>query len=229
MIFSAEFRLVMEFSGTYPHSGPAEGKVVEDVMNRESLDRQDTYFPAKSYLLNQSDRFVWFSPEWNLEFHDAFQDPYEVNDYLGRSFFDLLAGSTIHVIYRSLFHLIRRPESKPLSLTMRCDRVPLKILMSQELSGKEDGTIRVELSYISREPMTENEPVFPFEQDKPLKMCSWCQSIFDHNHAVWMPLEQALGYFPLLHQTELPAITHGCCPGCFQILRGKLYEYSCGR
>jgi hypothetical protein len=229
MIFSPELKISVEFAGTYPHSVPAGSQAVEDTMHRENLDCQAALFPAKSYVLNEFDCFVWFSPEWNREFQQTFSEPYEVSQYLGRSFFDLLAGTGIRLIYRSLFKLIRQLDSRPMSLTMRCDRYPLRIILSQELSSQDKDQIRVEIAYIKCERVTDETSLFHFDKEKPLKMCSWCQSIQDSEHSTWLPLEKALGLFPLLHETELPVITHGCCPACFQTLRGKVYEYSCGR
>jgi hypothetical protein len=229
MIFSTELKIFVEFAGTYPHSGPAGSQAVEDTMQRENLDCQAAVFPAKSYVLNQADCFVWFSPEWNLEFQQTFSEPYEVSDYLGRSFFDLLSGTGIRLIYRSLFKLIRQSKNQALSLTMRCDRYPLKILLRQELSGQDKDLIRVEIAYVQCERLTDASAFFHSYKETPLKMCSWCQSILDSEQSTWLPLEKALVLFPLLHETELPAITHGCCPACFQTLRGKVHEYSCGR
>lgn len=146
-----------------------------------------------------------------------------------RSFFDLLADPGIRHIYRSIFELIRQPGSQPLNLTMRCDKFPFKILMSQELKQGEEGQVRVEIAYVQLERMNDEDQAFSFDQAELLRMCSWCQSIFDGNLGIWLPLEKALGFFPLLHGSELPAITHGCCPACLKNLRGKIHEYSCSR
>jgi hypothetical protein len=228
MIFFAGFKIPVAFAGTYEHS-LAAGEVVEDMMSEESPGQRSAYFPAKSYLLNSANCFIWFSPEWNVEFQDTLQESYDVNVYLGRCFLDLLSGPSIRMIYQSLFQLIRDSEPRPLSLTMRCDKPPLKIRMSQELRGRENGFIKVEISYISVEAMPDDGQFFRIEWNEPLKMCSWCQSIYSSEEAVWLPLERALGHIPILHEPELPAITHGCCPACYQTLRGKINEYSCGR
>lgn len=195
-------------------------------MSGESFHHSATYFPAKYYLLNEANCFAWFSPEWNLEFQDAFPEPYDANAYLGLSFFDVLADPSIRHIYRSIFERIRQPGSQALSLTMRCDNFPFKILMSQELKAAEDGQIRVEVAYVHLEKMKDDVHSLGYNQLELLKMCSWCQSIFDCNQSLWLPLEKALGYFPLLHGPALPAITHACCPACLKNLRGKLHEYS---
>ncbi|HET9241582.1 MAG TPA: hypothetical protein VFO10_30225 [Oligoflexus sp.] len=198
-------------------------------MNRERREPETAYFPPKSYRLNADDHFVWFSPEWNLEFRDTLGESYDAEDYLGRSFYELLDGVEIQLIYRSVFRSVRRTHGQRLSLTLRCDRFPLKIFMRQDLSGYDDGSIGVQLSYTKLEIVSMPQPALSLDQNQPLKMCSWCQSIFDSVKVTWLPLEKALGYFPLLHDHELPVITHGCCPVCYQTLRGKLHEYSGGR
>lgn len=198
-------------------------------MNGERLEQEALYFPPKSYHLNAADRFVSFSPEWNLEFRDTLGESYDAEDYVGRSFYELLSGAGIQMLYRSLFHSIRRAHGQTLSLGLRCDRFPLKIFMRQDLSGHDDGSIAVKLSYTTLEILSMPQPAISLDQSQPLKMCSWCQSIFDSVKVTWLPLETALGYFPLLHDSELPVITHGCCPVCYQTLRGKLNEYSGGR
>ncbi|MDQ3231585.1 MAG: hypothetical protein M3Q07_07175, partial [Pseudobdellovibrionaceae bacterium] len=167
-------------------------------MNVESYGLECRHKPVKTYLLNQSDRFIWFSPEWNLEFRGKSSETYEVNDFIGKSFFDLLAGP-IMGIYRSLFQLVRKPESQTLDLTMRCDRFPFKILMRQELTKGEDGQIRVQLAYVSCEALDEGASRTAYDWDGPLRMCSWCQSIYDERQGLWVPLEKSLGYLPLLH------------------------------
>jgi len=197
-------------------------------MDRHDLQTPTDYFPVKSYLIDQSDQFVWFSPEWNLEFQALFPEPYEVSDYLGQNFFDLLAGPDIKLLYRSIFNMIRQSASERLSLTMRCDRVPIKILMSQEIHRQADGQIKIQFAYLSREPMDMVASKRRWPEETPLKMCSWCQAIFDSEHNLWLSLEKALGCFPLLHDSELPAFTHGCCSVCFQLIRGNVYEYSRG-
>ncbi len=195
-------------------------------MSGESLHSQSGYFPAKSYLLNQSDRFIWFSPEWNLEFQNTFAHGYDVSTYLGRSFHDVLGDASTRHIYEALFKRLRKPGSRPLSLTMRCDQFPFKILLSQEMKTMDEGNIRVEIAYVQLEELKDNAPRLLLDQTEALRMCSWCQSIFDRIKSVWHPLEQALGYFPLLHDPQLPAISHGCCPVCLKNLRGQAHEYS---
>jgi hypothetical protein len=202
---------------------------MEDIMNGEILETETAYFPPKSYRLDAMDRFVRFSPEWNFEFQDSLCESYDADDYLGRSFNELLFGPEIKLLYRSIFQSVRRAPGQTLSLSLRCDRYPLKILMRQDLSGHEDGSISVQLSYTMLEILSMPQPAYSLDQTEPLKMCSWCQSVFDSARVTWLPLEQALGYIPLLHDLELPAITHGCCPACFQSLRGKLHEYSGSR
>ncbi len=195
-------------------------------MSGESLHSQSGYFPAKSYLLNQSDRFIWFSPEWNLEFQNTFAHGYDVSTYLGRSCHDVLGDASTRHIYEALFKRLRKPGSRPLSLTMRCDQFPFKVLLSQEMRTMDEGNIRVEIAYVQLEELKDNAPRLLLDQTEALRMCSWCQSIFDRIKSVWHPLEQALGYFPLLHDPQLPAISHGCCPVCLKNLRGQAHEYS---
>jgi hypothetical protein len=199
---------------------------VEDTMIAERYERPPTSFPPKSYLLNQKDRFAWFSPEWNAELQELWDEPGNVDEYLGQHFFDLLSGASIRSLYRSLFKIVRQSPREPMSLTVRCDHYPFKIILSQELNHEGEDWIKVELAYVSCEVLENTESMMPFPKDHPLKMCSWCQSVFDDEHDAWLPFEKALGHFPLLHDTEIPSISHGCCPVCYQMLRGRIHEHS---
>lgn len=71
-------------------------------------------------------------------------------------------------------------------------------------------------------------PVKSFPQGTPMKICSWCQAIFDEKHNTWLPYEQAPSRLLRLHGKPPPTFSHGCCPTCFNLIRGKTNEYSCG-
>ncbi len=182
--------------------------------------------PPKSYRLDSNNCFTWFSPEWDQEFQPIYSEAYSTQHYVGQNFFDLLSDSDIKLLYESLFVAARRRKNSNFSISLRCDTPSAKSILLLDLVKQDDYGLKVSLAYTHLETYQKNETLLFRIEEHILKMCSWCQAIFDSKKDCWLPIEQALGDMSLLHKQTKAGFTHSCCPSCISIIRGKIHAYT---
>jgi len=184
--------------------------------------------PTKSYLLDSKNCFTWFSPEWDQEFQSISPKEFSTRDYLGQNFFDLLANPDIKLLYESLFLAARRRKNSIFSISLRCDTPSSKAILDLNLVKQDHNGLKASFAYTQLETYTKMGPLLVRKEEELLKMCSWCQDIFDFTKDRWLPIEQALVDLSLLHKQTTAGFTHSCCPRCISIIRGKTHAYTGG-
>jgi hypothetical protein len=71
-----------------------------------------------------------------------------------------------------------------------------------------------------REPVALLDPV-AVRSDELVKICSWCKRV-QLDHSEWVEVEEAVARLGLFHANQLPGLTHGMCPSCYEDYVNKL-------
>jgi hypothetical protein len=156
--------------------------------------------------------------EWFYDFAAA--NGWEgATDCLGRTLWDFVAGESMVKLQRILLRRIRS-EVREVELPFRCDGPDVRREMNLRISANASGrlvlftaTMRDELPRAERQPLLDAAAPRGAET---IEMCGWCDRFYVGNE--WVEIEVAAKRLQLFARTELPAITHGICPECTELL-----------
>ena len=138
---------------------------------------------------------------------------------LGRSLWDFVAGHELTKLQRMLLRRIRS-EARQVELPFRCDGPDARREMDIRISANASGRL-VLFSAKLREEETREEPARLLDVNAPraadtVEMCGWCDRFLVDDE--WVEVEVAAKRLDLFARDDLPAITHGICPDCSELL-----------
>jgi hypothetical protein len=138
---------------------------------------------------------------------------------LGRTLWDFVAGHEMKKLQRMLLRRVR-DEVRTVELPFRCDgpgvRREMEIRIAADSSGRVvlfSARLRSEEARERSQPML--DPDAPRGEDR-LEMCGWCDRFLVDGE--WMEIEEAAARLELFRRADLPAISHGICPNCSEML-----------
>ena len=113
-----------------------------------------------------------------------------------------------------------RSEVRAVELPFRCDGPDVRREMTLRISANESGRL-VLFSARMRDELPRAEPQRLLDSEAPrgeetVEMCGWCDRFFVDDE--WVEIEVAAKRLRLFARDELPAITHGICPACSELL-----------
>lgn len=140
-------------------------------------------------------------------------------DSLGRSLWDFVAGDELRKLQRMLLRRVRG-ELGSVDLPFRCDGPEVRREMDLHIAAKSPGRfvtfsarMRAERRREEFQPLL--APATPRGEDA-LTMCGWCDRFLVDGE--WVEVERAAARLELFRRSQLPAISHGVCPDCTEIL-----------
>jgi hypothetical protein len=138
---------------------------------------------------------------------------------LGRSLWDYVAGSEMKKIQRMLVRRIRN-EIGSVELPFRCDGPGVRREMNIRIVARPGGravlfSARLRSEEARETPQPLLDPNFPRGTDT-LTMCGWCDRF--EVDGEWVEVEEAALRLELFNRPELPALSHGICPDCNEML-----------
>jgi hypothetical protein len=138
---------------------------------------------------------------------------------LGRSLWDYVAGEEMKKLQRMLVRRIR-DEVGSVELPFRCDGPTVRREMKIRIVARPGGRavlfsagLRSEEARAISQPLL--DPDFPRGTDT-LTMCGWCDRFEVDDE--WVEVEEAARRLKLFNRPELPALSHGICPDCNEML-----------
>jgi hypothetical protein len=138
---------------------------------------------------------------------------------LGRTLWDFVAGEELQKLQRMLLRRIRG-EVRSVELPFRCDGPTVRREMDVRIAARSSGRL---VLFSARPRSEERRPRFQplLAADAPrseetLTMCGWCDRFLVGEE--WVEVEEAAARLGLFQRTELPAIAHGVCPDCGEML-----------
>jgi hypothetical protein len=113
-----------------------------------------------------------------------------------------------------------RGELGSVELPFRCDGPAVRREMDIEIAAQSAGRFVLFSARLrSEERRDEFQPLLAPETprgDGLLTMCGWCDRFLLDGE--WVEVEEAAARLGLFKRSELPAISHGVCPDCTEML-----------
>jgi hypothetical protein len=143
----------------------------------------------------------------------------EAGTSLGRSLWDYVAGEDLKKVQRLLLRRIR-DEVGDVELPFRCDGPDVRREMEVRILARPGGRAVLFSARLRSEeerdvPQPLLDPAAPRGTDT-LTMCGWCDRF--EVDGEWVEVEEAARRLALFERPELPALTHGICPDCNELL-----------
>lgn len=143
----------------------------------------------------------------------------EAGSSLGRSLWDYVAGHEMVKLQRLLVRRIR-DEAGDVELPFRCDGPEVRREMSIRIVARPGGRVVLFSARLRSEEAREfPQPLLDPEApraDDALEMCGWCDRF--EVDGEWIEVEEAARRLELFNRPELPALSHGICPDCNEML-----------
>jgi len=143
----------------------------------------------------------------------------EAGTSLGRSLWDYVAGDDMRKLQRLLLRRIR-DELGDVELPFRCDGPEVRREMNIRIVARPGGRVVLFSARLRSEeardfPQPLLDPEAP-RGEETLPMCGWCDRF--EVDGEWVEVEEAARRLELFNEPELPALSHGICPDCNEML-----------
>ena len=113
-----------------------------------------------------------------------------------------------------------RSEVREVELPFRCDGPDVRREMTIRISANDSGRFVLFKALMRDElPRAEAQPMLDAatpRTDETVAMCGWCDRFLVAGE--WVEIEVAAERLSLFARDELPAISHGICPACSEML-----------
>lgn len=172
---------------------------------------------ALSYAIDEQDHLIKVD-EGYYRFAEENGWP-EAATSLGRSLWDYVAGHEMKKLQRLLIRRIR-DEVGDVELPFRCDGPGVRREMNIRIVARPGGRVvlfsaRLRSEEAREAPQPLLDPDAPRGEDM-LNMCGWCDRF--EVDGEWVEVEEAARRLELFDRPELPALSHGICPDCSELL-----------
>lgn len=143
----------------------------------------------------------------------------EAGSSLGRSLWDYVTGHELVKLQRLLVRRIR-DEVGDIELPFRCDGPDVRREMNIRIVARPGGRVVLFSARLrSEEERDAPQPLLDSEaprSDETVEMCGWCDRF--EVDGEWVEVEEAVKRLQLFNRPELPALSHGICPDCNEML-----------
>jgi len=178
------------------------------------------------YRIDGADIIVSVSDNWHVFADDnAWAGDVRSESVVGHRLWDFIQDLETRHLYQEVFHRVRAGKScQP--IPFRCDSPSERRFLEITFKAISDGQINITSRIIRTE---RRSPLRLLEIDTPrssdlLTICSMCKKIKVLPEQ-WEEIEDALIHLRLFEADEMPMLTHGICPGCFQVAMAELDEF----
>lgn len=175
-----------------------------------------------AYRIDDNDRIVFvdagFAAFAHLNGAEELVPPQLTGDSLWRWISD---PATVQM-YTALLARVRAGIG-PVRFSFRCDTPVSRRLLEMNIRAGAAGEVVFETRLLrsrSRAPLRLLDAAVT-RSDALLTICGWCLRIPDASGA-WMELEDAVAALHLFESAELPQLSHGMCPACYESMRAAL-------
>lgn len=172
---------------------------------------------ALSYAIDEQDRLVRVDEGY---YRFAEENGWvEARTSLGRSLWDYVAGEDLRKVQRLLLRRVR-DEVGSVELPFRCDGPEVRRKMDIRIAAGRGGravlfSAQLRVEEEREEPMPLLDAAAP-RGEELLAMCGWCDRF--EVEGEWVEVEEAARRLDLFDRPELPALSHGICPACNELL-----------
>jgi hypothetical protein len=172
---------------------------------------------ALSYAIDEQDHLV--KVDWGYYSFAEENGWEEAATSLGRSLWDYVAGEEMKKLQRMLVRRVRDGVGD-VELPFRCDGPGVRRKMDIRIVARPGGrAVLFSARLRSEEEREEPQPLLDPEAprgEEVLTMCGWCDRF--EVDGKWVEVEEAARRLELFDRPELPALSHGICPDCRELL-----------
>ncbi len=112
-----------------------------------------------------------------------------------------------------------RGEARSVDLPFRCDGPDVRREMDIHIAARSSGRFVLFSARLRSEQPRDFQPLLAGEAprgEEALTMCGWCDRFLVGEE--WVEVEEAVARLGLFKLAEMPAISHGVCPDCTEML-----------
>lgn len=171
---------------------------------------------SSEYHIDGQDRLIYVDDTWR-EFANNNAAPELVSDtILFKPLWNFIADRKVHHLYQMLLEKVRQ-SGKPVQIFYRCDAPHMRRFMEMRMTLDEESGVQFRNWLVREEPC---EPVELLDttakrSQELLIICSWCKRVKVETQT-WVQVEEAVQQLALFEAAELPQLSHGICPECFE-------------
>jgi len=141
---------------------------------------------------------------------------------LYRDISSFIACGKCQELYDMLIESVRA-NRKEINFSFRCDSPEKRRYMKMEMIPLDQGKIEF-TSYLEREEERRSVPlleIFTERSEEIITICSWCKLVRTED-AAWLDAEEAVERMSLFNRSQLPKLSHGICPVCYERIIKKI-------
>lgn len=172
---------------------------------------------ALSYAIDEHDHLIRVD-EGYYRFAEENGWP-DAGSSLGRTLWDYVAGRELVKLQRLLVRRVRDGVGD-VELPFRCDAPHVRREMDIRIVARPGGRVVLFSARLrSEEEREAPQPLLDTEVPRgndAIEMCGWCDRF--EVDGEWVEVEEAARRLQLFNRAELPALSHGICPVCNEML-----------
>jgi hypothetical protein len=172
---------------------------------------------ALSYAIDEHDHLIRVD-EGYYRFAEENGWP-DAGSSLGRTLWDYVSGRELVKLQRLLVRRVRDGVGN-VELPFRCDAPRVRREMDIRIVARPGGRVVLFSARLRSEEEREvPQPLLDVEVPRGkdlVEMCGWCDRF--EVDGEWVEVEEAARRLQLFNRAELPALSHGVCPVCNEML-----------
>ena len=172
---------------------------------------------ALSYAIDEHDHLIRVD-EGYYRFAEENGWP-DAGSSLGRTLWDYVSGRELVKLQRLLVRRVRDGVGD-VELPFRCDAPHVRREMDIRIVARPGGRVVLFSARLRSEEERETpQPLLDVEVPRGndvIEMCGWCDRF--EVDGEWVEVEEAARRLQLFNRAELPALSHGICPVCNEML-----------
>ena len=173
-----------------------------------------------TYRINAQDVIVFVNDEWDRFAAANAGNSASSQLVLNRSLWDFISDHTTRELYRQI--LKRSRQGTPIGFNFRCDSPECRRMLSMKITAGDGGEVEFRTQTLSQEHRAAQALLDQnaSRSEAFLLTCSWCSKVLIGSH--WVEVEELVNKWPIFRTGNPPAITHGICEPCFEMVIGTL-------
>ncbi len=171
------------------------------------------------YRIDIRDIIVSVSLNWESFARDnAWGSELSPKNVVGHLLWDFIQDIETRHLYKEVFRRVR--AGKPIGpIPFRCDSSRERRFLNLFLLPLPEGQIEITSTIVRTE---RRDPIRLLDKDMPrssdlIRICSMCKKI-SASHNKWVEIEEGLDQLRPFEACEMPRLTHGLCPDCYQAI-----------
>lgn len=208
--------------GTADHSELQAGRPDHIEGSDEKVEQVGPDAEGLRYRIDRDYLIVSVAGNWNA-FALENEGPELAGDaVIGRRLWEFITDPSTREIYRNLVE--RAFDGRSVQFDIRCDAPDTRRCAQVSISPADDGSVEFEILTTKVEPRPPQELLRRGNSTPTglIQSCSWCNRIRTAR-GEWNEIEDAVTKLHFFELECMPAITHGICPDCSELMTA-LYD-----